>query len=82
MEPELSAGSAENGYLAKRKRIEFKMQNDKDMALNVKKIIAHFDELWYALLKQSPWAQAGGYEGGIKLWHIVKTAEKKSMIRL
>lgn len=39
MEPELSAGSAENGYLAKRKRIEFKMQNDKDMALNVKKLL-------------------------------------------
>ena len=27
MEPELSAGSAENGYLAKRKRTEFKIAN-------------------------------------------------------
>ena len=39
MEPELSAGSAENGYLAKRKRTEFKMQNDKDMVWNVKKLL-------------------------------------------
>lgn len=39
MEPELSAGSAENDYLEKSKRIEFKRQNDKDMAWNVKKLL-------------------------------------------